>query len=205
MIMKKLLLVASLLIMLIACEKAGGRRLLNKDYYKQCEISSSDMDGLWYLGYDEVEIQSGEMEIIHLVGEMRYCGSSVSYLELQQGEVKSHYHHICFYRPFEFEIPEVEYVIDKSVSSAKIDFDKKTRKGTIVSLDGLNGELTLLESNSSRVELLLSAPNGDYYLIYLIKYDDPQLLNKLRTWEFRDIDQMWEDAEKKWEEGILVG
>lgn len=204
MIMKKLLLVASLLIMLIACEKAGGRRLLNKDYYKQCEMSSSDMDGLWYLGYDEVEIQSGEMEIIDLVGEMMYGGSSVSYLELQQGEVKSHYHHICFYRPFELEIPEVEYVIDKSVSSAKIDFDRKTREGTIASLDGLNGELTLLESSSSRVELLLSAPNGDYYLIYLIKYDDPQLLNKLRTWEFRDIDQMWEDAEKKWEEGILV-
>ena len=135
---------------------------------------------------------------------MMYGGSSVSFLELQQGEVKSHYHLIRFYRPFEFEIPEVEYVIDKSVSSAKIDFDKKTRKGTIASLDGLNGELTLLESNSSRVELLLSAPNGYYYLIYLIKYDDPQLLNKLRTWEFRDIDQMWEDAEKKWEEGILV-
>lgn len=205
MIMKKVFVFCGLVLMLIACEKAGDQRLLNKDYYKQCEISSSDMDGLWYLGYSEVEIQSGEMEIIDLCGEMMYCGSSVSYLELQQGEVKSHYHHICFYRPFEFEIPEVEYVIDKSVSSAKIDFDKKTRKGTIASLDGLNGELTLLESNSSRVELLLSAPNGDYYLIYLIKYDDPQLLNKLRTWEFRDIDQMWEDAEKKWEEGILVG
>ena len=205
MIMKKVFACCILVLTLIACEKAGGRRLLNKDYYKQCEISSSDMDGLWYLGYDEVEIQSGEMEIIDLVGEMMYGGSSVSFLELQQGEVKSHYHHIRFYRPFELEIPEVEYVIDKSVSSAKIDFDKKTRKGTIASLDGLNGELTLLESNSSRVELLLSAPNGYYYLIYLIKYDDPQLLNKLRTWEFRDIDQMWEDAEKKWEEGILVG
>lgn len=205
MIMKKVFACCILVLTLIACEKAGGRRLLNNEYYKTCEISSSDMDGLWYWWSCKVDIEDGKIDLAkdNPIGSLPEGGVLVNYLVFNSGGIVSGYTHIKFYDyTINAEPSEAycEYVMDIDRSSASIIFDKDSRSGMLSGLERLYGELTLLESSSTAVKLLLTDANKeDYYYLYFGWQDDPQVLERLMTWEFRNnYQQMWDDVVNYW-------
>ena len=205
MIMKKVFACCILVLTLIACEKAGDQRLLNNEYYKTCEISSSDMDGLWYWWSCKVDIEDGKIDLAkdNPIGSLPEFGVLANYLVFNNGGIMSGYKHIKFYDYTINDEPSeayCEYVMDVDRSSASIIFDKDSRSGMLSGLERLSGELTLLESSSTAVKLLLTDANKeDYYYLYFGCQDDPQVHERLMTWEFRNnYQQMWDDVDNYW-------
>lgn len=174
-------------------------RLLNEDNYGEVIISSSDLDGTWKMTRERVSVENGILKPMGVDNSLPYFGDCIVYQEFDRGDLDAGYSHYRFYGLQPDDV-YCEYVIDKDVSSAVFTFDKKSRKGVHVGLDNHDGNLLLLKSDSSQVSLLLQAENDYYEVITLTKEDDQQVIDKLKSWEMRDINQMWEDCRKYWEE-----
>lgn len=200
--MKRFVLSILSCVCLSACDNIttdNDLKLLNDDNYGEVIISSSDLDGMWRMTRERVSVENGIIKHMEVNNSLPYYGDCIVYQEFDRGDLDAGYSHYRFYGLQPDDV-YCEYVIDKDVSSTVFTFDKKSRKGVHMGFDSHDGNLLLLKSNSSQVCLLLEAESDYYEVITLTKEDDQMVIDKLKSWEKRDINQMWEDCRKYWEE-----
>lgn len=166
------------------------------------EISSGDMNDVWKMNTSSAVIKDGEIMYREDYGNSLPVpgGAVIRYLDFDEGQLVADYSHYRFYEGTEDQLPYCEYVIDNDVSGTTLDFDKESRKGQCRNLNGMDGDLELLESDNATVRLLLDInDDASCRIIELTKVNDPELVNKLKNCEHRDYGQMWRDVDEYWE------
>lgn len=165
------------------------------------EISSGDMNDVWKMNTSSAVVKDGEIQYREDYGNSLPVpgGEVIRYLDFDKGHLVAEYAHYMFYEEAEDELTYCEYVVDNDVSGTTLGFDKESRKGRCRNLNGMDGDLKLLESDNATVRLLLDInDDASCRIIELTKVNDPKLVNKLKNWKHRDYDQMWRDVDEYW-------